>query len=442
MKRASFEPLYRGLEWFDCELPTEMEPWPRDRGLWIGPDDQDDFARGVVEDYARSKLWLWGGRRVYFFSDIHADADAFFLSLVASGGIAKTGPADADFELTEEGTHALFIIGGDSFDKGPLNLRLLEAMHLLYSEGAQIELLAGNHDVRTYLGIYYAESKAPLLDHLFVRMGKKTVPLLKEIYDNYVSKHHEQLSFSQADTPMHDMLFPSDSWYDEFPRVAGQWIPAEKLEKELRRIREKSLEFEECAAGFGLTLSQVYAAVNKFRELFFEPGGKFYWFFDRMKLAHQEGSFLFLHAGVDDRIADVVHDHGVDHLNREFKRMLAQDPFALYHGELGNTFRTKYREFDYPLTGTGVSALHRAGIYAIVHGHKNLCQGQRMVIREQILNFECDASVDCNTRVIENLYGPGGAAVVFTETGRVHAISTDYPYVKTFHPGAITVAGM
>lgn len=435
---------YQGLEWFSCALPSEIEPWPRSRGLWIdvdAEDDQDDCARGAVEHYARSKMWIWGGRRVYFFCDIHADADAFLLSLVASGGVRKTGPADADFELTDEGHKALFIIGGDCFDKGPLNLRLLEAIHQLYLKGADIQLLAGNHDIRTYLGIYYAESKDPLLDHLFVRMGKKTVPLLKEIYDTFIADRNEQLSFVQADTPIHAMLFPDASWYEAFPKAAAGWIPEEKLWKEVRRIREKSLEFEERAAAFGLTLSQVYESVKKFRELFFEPGGRYAWFFDEMKLAHQEGSYLFLHAGVDDEVAWLIHDHGVDFVNDEFRRMLEEDPFALYHGVLGNAFRTKYRPFDYPLTDSGVDALHRSSIYAIVHGHKNLCQGQRLVIREGMLNFECDASVDCNTRIIEHLYGPGAAVVVFTESGRVNAISTDYPYIKSFHPGAITVAG-
>ena len=435
---------YDGLEWFDADLPRRMEPWPRDKGLWIdigAEDDQDDCARGATEQYTRSRMWIWGGRRVYFFCDIHADADAFFLSLVASGGVRKTGPEDTDFELTTDGEQALFIIGGDCFDKGPLNLRLLEAIHQLYLRGADIQLLAGNHDIRTYLGIYYAESKDPLLDHLFVRMGKKTVPLLKEIYDDFIADRNEQLSFDQADTPIHAMLFPAESWYRTFPEAAAGWIPKEKLDKEVLRIREKSMEFEERAAGFGLTLSQVYSAVRKFRELFFEPEGRYFWFFENMKLAHQEGSYLFVHAGVDDDVARVIRDEGVDSLNAEFRRMLHEDPFALYHGVLGNAFRTKYRQFDYPLTAAGVEALHEAAIYAIVHGHKNLCQGQRMVFREQMLNFECDASVDCNTRVVESLYGPGAAVVVFTETGRVNAISTDYPYVKTFHPGAITVAG-
>jgi hypothetical protein len=423
-------------------LPTEFEPWPRKHNFFIGPDnDQDDISQAEVRHYTANKMWTWAGRTVYFFCDIHADADAFFLSLEACGSIVRTGAADDQFELSEAGRSARFIIGGDCFDKGPHNLRLLEAIHQLYIKGADIELLAGNHDIRTYLGIYYAESKEPLLDHLFVRMGKKTVPLLKEIYDIYIRGNHDQQLLLE-DPSIKSLLYPSESWYEEFPKAAKKWVPEIKLQKELRRIREKSTEFEERVEGFGMDLMSVYAAVKKFRELFFEPDGRYHWFFDKMKLAHREGSYLFVHAGLDDVVANTLYEHGVDHLNQEFSDLIHSDPFEVYHGVLGNVFRTKYREFDYDFTSEGMDKLHRAGIYAIVHGHRNILQGQRLVIREGMLNFECDASVDCNTRDVENLYGPGAGVVIFDPRGFVQGVSTDYPYIKSFHPGNITVASL
>lgn len=418
--------------------PNRTEAWPRARGLWVGPEnDQDDYSQTSIRKYAGSKMWTWTGRNVFFMSDIHADADAFFLSLVGAGGIILTGPEDGDFELTELGRNSRYIIGGDCFDKGPHNLRLLEAIHQLYLKGADIVLLAGNHDIRTYLGIYYAESKDPLLDHLFVRMGRKTVPLLKEIYDEFIKGKHEQLTLH--DPSIHDLLFPAESWYREFPDVARPWVKPEKLDKELRRIREKSVEFEDRAKEFGMDMYQVYAATQKFRELFFEPDGRYHWFFDKMKLAHREGSYLYVHGGVDDVTSEMIFRKGIDGLNAEYKQVLAESPFELYHGVLGNVFRTKYREYDYRFTPQGVDCLHRAGIYAIVHGHRNILQGQRILIREGMLNFECDASVDRNTRIVEGLYGPGGAVVIFSPDGTVSGLSTDYPYIKTFHPGNITV---
>jgi hypothetical protein len=428
-------------DWLEGKLPSLTESWPRKNKLWIGPDnDQDDFSHSAVKKYTRKRMWVWSGRTVYFFCDIHADANAFFLSLVASGGVIKTGPNDEDFELTEEGKTARFIIGGDCFDKGPNNLRLLEVMHNLYSKDADLILLAGNHDIRTYLGIFYAESKDPLLDHLFVRMGEKTVPLLKEIFQQFIEGNNYKKN-EQNDQVMHDLLFPNDDWYDNFSNVAKKWIRPEKLTKELKRIKEKTIEFEQRAQDFGLELNDVYAAVKKFRELFFEPSGRYFWFFNKMQIAHREGSYLFVHGGVDDTVAEMINQKGIDSLNSAFRQVLREDPFELYHGVIGNIFRTKYRTFDYKFTKQGVKKLHHAGIYAIAHGHRNVLQGQRVLIRAGMLNFECDASVDCNTRSIEGIYGPGGATVRFDRKGYVDGISTDYPYVKRFHPGFITVVG-
>jgi hypothetical protein len=87
-----------------------------------------------------------------------------------------------------------------------------------------------------------------------------------------------------------------------------------------------------------------------------------------------------------------------------------------------------------PLTERGASALRAAGVYAIVHGHKNILRGQRLVLREGVLNFECDASIDENTRMLEGLEGPGAAVTVFRPDARILAVSTDYPYVKVFDP--------
>ena len=421
-------------------FPTQTQAWPRGAHLRQSDDPdraQDDADALTVQQYIAPKDWVSCDQLIYFFCDIHADTDAFFLSLLAAGGIQKTGEGDSDFELTSEGRAARFIIGGDCFDKGPATLRLLDAIRQLIDKGADLILLAGNHDIRTYLGIYYAENKAPLFDHLFVRMGKKTVPLLAEIYRDYIENQALQTAAPDAlaqEARIYACLFPGNSWYDEFPKVASSWIRPSRLAKELRRIREKTDDFKTRMAAAGLDIHKVQAALIKFRELFMVPGGNYSWFFDRMQIAHQEGSYLFVHAGVDDSVAQTLREHGVEHLNQAFRTSLRNEPFALYHGALGNVFRTKYRTIDFDFSAQGVDDLHRAGIYAIVHGHKNILRGQRVVIRKGMLNFECDASVDCHTRAKEGLVGPGGAVVKFCRDGTVQGISTDYPYIKQFSP--------
>src|SRR5690606_6634951 len=113
-------------------------------------------------------------------------------------------------------------------------------------------------------------------------------------------------------------------------------------------------------------------------------------------------------------------------------RLLADDPFELYHGPVGNMFRTKYREIDHSFTELGVESMYEAGLYGIVHGHRNILRGQRVLMREGLLNFEGDASVDCNTRKLEGLRGPGGAVVVFRPDAVALGISADHPHVKVF----------
>lgn len=426
-------PTYHGTGWIEGTLPSECEPWPKfsTRRVVEATGDDYDLSRAEVRAYAKGKPWVWPNRTIYFFCDLHADTDAFFCSLVASGGVAKTGERDEDFELTETGKTAKFLIGGDCFDKGPNNLRLLRALQLLIEKGADVGILAGNHDVRAVVGLVYAGRKEPRFSHLFVRMGRKAVPLFREIWDRYLVGEVDPKSLASDDEVRRE-LWPPETWYDEFPAEAAEFVSPGKIQKELRRIREKSTELVERCATDGLTLGMMKAAADKARELFLAPDGEFAWFFRNMRLAERAGSFLFIHAGVDDLVARVLRRDGLDGLNAEFDRLMKEDLFELYHGPVGNTFRTKYRDFELPLTERGVRDIYRTGIYAVVHGHRNIHRGQRVVLRNGMLNFECDASVDRNTRSLEGLEGAGGAVVVLQPSGRLVGISTDYPYAKVF----------
>lgn len=462
-RRSPLLPRYRGLEWIAASLPTNVEPWPQPpRKRLAVVDDGYDENWERVREYVVSRPWIWPNRSVYLFTDVHADADAFATSLVASGGVAKHGPEDRAISLTEEGKRARFIISGDCFDKGPSNLRLIRMIGHLLELGADLELLAGNHDLRTLVGIRYLGSRDPRHAHLFVRMGKKSIPLFREIWNDYLA--HDPPAQRLSDGELAAMMFPDEQWYQEFPRLAAGLVPEKKLRKELARIREKIAEFQAKCEEMGMSLWQVYAAVEKARALFAEPTGEFAWFFERMKLATRHGSFLFVHAGLDDTTASVLRTKGVEGLNRWYSQLVEQDLFTLYHGPLGNCFRTKYRDIDFVLSPSGIADVHAAGVYAIVHGHMNITKGQRMVLRgptvgsadqdtrrsgrgdrrgsgpRVVLNFECDASIDRNTRRIEGIEGPGGAVTVLRPEGRLFGISTDHPTAKVFEPTAFGAA--
>lgn len=434
--RSPYVPDYQGVEFCEMRLPVTVEPWPKFDGRRLRDLANDHYDAAAEQLRARigARPFVWPNRLMYFFCDVHADVDAWRRSLIATGGVRWFGPGDNDYELTEQGQQALFVIAGDCFDKGPSNLRLLRAIKLLIDKGANVEILAGNHDLRTLVGLAYLGRKDPRFAHLFVRMGKKTMPLFQEIRAEYLEPG-ETSELSEHELTR--VLFPDDAWFTQFPSVAKGLVPDKKIAKELARIREKMTELPRKCEQLGMTLGDIHRAATRARELFLQPEGEFRWYFERMDVALRWGSFLLVHAGVDDITAELLARENVSGANARFHQLLAEDPFELYHGPFGNMFRTKYRDVDHPFTQTGVHHMYEAGLYGIVHGHQNILRGQRVLVREGLLNFECDASVDCNTRKLEGLRGPGGAVTIFRPDGIALGISADHPHVKVFDASRI-----
>lgn len=415
----------RGRVW--PGLPTAVEPWFAAPGR-EGIRDPEEAPGHLVRAYAAAKRWSWPNERIAFLCDVHADPAAFLLSLKAAGAVSlDSGP---DFELTELGHSTRLIIGGDCLDKGPNNLELLRSVHRLRRLAPNMVLLAGNHDIRTLLGLTYAERKETHLAHLFVRMGKKAMGLFQEVYREYVEPTQQHFL---DDEEAAALLFPTQDWERSFPAAVAGRISPLRVEREVARIREKVVELTAECAKVGMTIGMLHATLRKCQQLFLSPEGEFYWFFEAMALAFRAESLLFVHAGVDDVAAGILAEHGAEGLNRWFIDLKRRDLFELYNGSCGNVFRTKYRDSDMPLSDAGRQALDRSGVFAIVHGHRNIKHGARATLRAGILGFECDASVDRNTRVLEGLLGPGGAAVVFEPEGRICSTSTDYPFRRVLH---------
>jgi hypothetical protein len=148
----------------------------------------------------------------------------------------------------------------------------------------------------------------------------------------------------------------------------------------------------------------------------------------------RSGSFLFIHAGFDDRITSLTEEESFAYLNRLFRQQIKHDLFEFYYGPLANTMRTKYREVDMPLTAHGVERAYRQGVHAIVHGHRNRTNGQRIMLRQGMIHIESDITMDRNSRQKEGLDGYGLGVTIIRPEGRVIGISTDYPYAKVFEP--------
>lgn len=378
---------------------------PMGRRLWSAPQQR----------------WEFPDREHVFVTDVHADADALLSSLEATGGVQRWGSSD-EIRVTARGREQVFVMGGDYLDKGPSNLRVLRVLERLLDSGAEVVLLAGNHDVRTLLGIACAEASHPTLAHLFVRICPKVVPLLREMYDAYVAPMPNLVL--EDDGTVERRLLPPSSWYEEFGPLVRGTVPPKRIRKELRRVRQKCGALRVALVKAEMTMGMVGATLRACREQFLEPGGDFTWLQSRLQVLHRAGSFLFCHAGVDDVIARQLAVEGVEAVNRDFRALLTSDPFALYNGPLGNVFRTKYRKQDFPFTEHGAACLRSMGVHGIVHGHKSHVTGQQLQMRKGIANFECDTSLDRNTRLKCGLPGIGQAATIIG-CDSVRAISND-----------------
>lgn len=414
-----------------ARLPTEWAPWPEDAASVNHGDALSTFLKR-----SRKGSFTWPGKPVVFISDPHADAEAFEASLIAAGVIERNGPHLCEYELTRFGKKAEIVVGGDCLDKGPSNLTLLRSIAHLYRLKADITLLAGNHDLRLLMGLLSLERETDTgSQHLFVRMGKKVIPLFKEVFDQYLAgtKWDRGVPSEEA---CRSALFPGQAWFENFAFYAAGYLTDEGIDREIGKMTKKASGFEAHCLQAGLSLPQVYAAAMKCRSLFLAKSGEFSWFFRKMKLIKKRGSFLFLHAGIDDHMAQILEKRGVKYANRAFKKnLMSQNLFSFYYGPLANTFRTKYRKADLPLTRRGSKAARQAGIEVLVHGHINQHHGQRVTLKNGLIHIEADITLDAHSREHEGLQGHGVGATLIDKKRGVVGLSCDYPQAKVLKPG-------
>lgn len=427
-------PKYRDERWVRTGLPTRAEPWVAGGQRSLGAGARKEGALAAALERAGP---LKGPRRaVFFVADPHADADAFVDSLVASGGVEREGPGATDFRLTQAGQRGVFVIGGDCLDKGPSNLRMLRSLRALLQRAPRVKVLAGNHDVRTLLGLAALQRPDdPHAGHYFARLGPKVVPLLAEVRAA-APEGRSWLDGIPGEKACKRRLSVPESWFDTFPRRARGVLGEPAIERELTRMRAKLPKFQQRCARAGLSMRAAYASALACHALLVHPDGAYAWFFRSLRLAWRQGSFLFIHAGADDVLAAELAERSVRAVNRRFAKQLWEDPFALYHGPLANAIRTKYRAVDMPFTRRGAELLHGRGVHVIVHGHRNHTTGQRLALRRGLLHVEADVTLDRNVRAREGLDGHGAGATIVRPSGLILGISTDHKRAKVLDPRA------
>lgn len=414
------------------DLPRDIEPWhtaaphsgTREKG-------HDAMLRSCLHR-ARAQGWNWPRQPILFISDTHADAEGFLRSLVAGGAIRRDA-GRGSFELTEFGRDVRIIIGGDCLDKGPSNLDMLDALAALKASGANLTILAGNHDLRLRLAVdAQLGPRDALNEHLFVRMGRKILPLLAEVLDRFVSP--TELAAQPDEARCRALLHPRADWSERFPAAAKQLLAPQVVAREIAKMSSKQRQFDQEVAQSGLSYRALRAALLKSQEVFFTPGGYYAWFYEEMDVLAHEGSLLFVHAGLCDRMCAVLTEQGPQAVNRAYRAEVAAHPFACYFGPLANLVRTKYRSSDFALTAAGVARLHAAGIHMVVQGHVNNHAGQRLLAKRGLLHLEGDVTLDRASRAREGLEGIGAGATLIFPTGDVIGLSRDYPRAKHFAP--------
>lgn len=416
---------YQGWEWVGGNLPCGASSWA----------DEDDFE-APLRDFLALRPFVSPLRDHHVIQDVHGDAGALLRSLVASGAVAKTGPDDADLELTPDGARSVIVIGGDMFGTGPSNLRVLGVLEALLEIGADLRVVAGNEELRLLAGFRHLGDGSPLAAHLFVRLGKMGVRLIQEVLASEdwreaegKRREAERASEIDDDDAALEVLLPPESWYADFPKAAAYLVPRRQIGKESIRIREKAAEFQRGLRDAGICAGQAFAAAQFFRAQLF--GGRYGWLSERITLAHRAGSYLFVHAGVGDGAAGILRFDGVDGLNRRFRAALQRgDELRMYHGSLGNCARTRYRLRDEPLTERGIDDLHASGVYALVHGHGQEGRGIHLAIRRQLIDVSCDLILDANQRAAEGIGGPGAGVLTIRGDGQLWASSVDHGSVK------------
>lgn len=415
-------------------LPKEAERWPLSAAhSGAGRQESAASVRASLRAAETHGAWQWPSEPVVFLSDTHADCESFLRSLTAAGVIRRDGTGPGEFHLTAFGRRARIVIGGDCLDKGPSNLDMLDGLAALIGTGAEIHLLAGNHDLRLRLAIRgLTGPRSVLTEHLFLRMGRKILPLLREIRDRLLPS--DRLAALPNEAECRRRLLPSPGWSTAFPDAAASLLSDVAIASEMRKMRRKAERFDADIEEAGLTMREAYAAALHCERLFLAPDGSFGWFFLRMDAICRIGSLLFVHAGVDDEICALLARGGASAVNRRFREEDRLHPLAFYFGSVANLARTKYRESDKRLTGQGVATLHGLGIKMVVQGHVNNHAGQRLLVKNGLLHLEGDVTLDRTSRQLEGLTGVGCGATLIFPSGDVVGVSSDYPRAKHFHP--------
>lgn len=255
------------------------------------------------------------------------------------------------------------VLLGDLLDKGPRNLELLDAVGELRRARPETVVLLGNHDLRFLLALAHLEvPRGDPRAHFPLRLGLKGVALARELW--LAAGSPAPLN---SEGRARGLLELEPTWEGQFRRAAQEWLTAEALERELRRLAEKGE-----ALGRALTRDfgwrHFELALQLARPQFLAATGPYAWL-SASPLAWRSGGLAFVHAGLSDGGAELLVAD-LETFSRAGQALLHSAPLELYYGPHGTAMRTKYRSHDPVLGERGRAALRASGVRALVTGHR------------------------------------------------------------------------
>lgn len=376
-------PRYQGQQHCDVRLPATTRPWPL-------PNDR---CRHTSLDYdaplvsMRTKIgdlpFVWPLRTMYLVCQLSGDTGALRRSLIASGGVRWTGPSDHDFELTSEGRQAKFLIAGDTFGSHLSNLRLLRMLGALIDAGADLEVLASDRDLQILASLTRLSAGELEAAHLDMRNSQELSSLLDEVQREELDPDARERTRS---------FMPRASLPADAPTPPARWSRA-----------------------------QLQRTSRMATQLFVAPQGEFVWYLARMKLVRRWGSFLVTRTHLDRETMALLAKTGTKGVNAHLRRMFAKNPLKLLS-----------RSSETPQSGLELAkGMHRAGLYGVIGGHSGQ-HGQRIFVRQALLDMQSACAIDQRTRRDIGLEGAGAAVTIFRPEGVALGVSADYPHVKVF----------
>ena len=292
-------------------------------------------------------------QRFCTITDTHGNPKAFIHSL-EEAGLARIND-DLSFQLTKEGLKTPIIISGDSIDRGPQSLRVLDIMMHLKRQGAHINALAGDHEIMALLALdsVSMETKEPHFLKLLNKLTPQVSPssptpienLDKLLKEEARKKEHQdhQLALYDAGAFL--------QWY-----VRGGHALLEEIAHKY----------------FGNRSNVKFNDILKKANELFGINGVYGNFLREMPLFGQIDDILLIHAGLDDTWAQILETKGIEGANDYYHDIMNNGNYDfLVNGPLAEAVWKRGHE----ISPYAAKVLKGLGISTIVRGHDRMRDG-------------------------------------------------------------------